>query len=181
MYQTACCLYNTAVVKLEEAGLNVPSSGGPDHRGPDGVCCDSLTVFWDTTTGNVNADERDHCNTPLRREIVIYYTGLACTEGEGIERPCDPVEDPCPSDGDGCTEPIPMLAVDCDAEKPTVAQETAAVWAIRSILEEVVVCEAKCCIQKCGPGRCSAGKFTSSSGQTEGGCFYIDVRLEIEW
>jgi hypothetical protein len=178
MYKVACCFYNAAKKALTEADLYVPERGGPDHRGIDAACCDSMTVWWDTTTAVI---QDDPCSDPKTRDLVIYYSGKACTEGKGVDTPCGPVESPCINENGDCPEPDPLINIGgkCSGERPTVQQETAAVWAIRSVLEDEVACNTACCLRDCAEVRCKVGSFSGSSGITEGGCFFIEVRIAV--
>lgn len=182
-YKVACCLYNTAVNLLEQCDLRVPENGGVDHRGPNFVCCDSLTVHWGNALPGQSAQRRDPCVDPHEREFVITYIGTACTEGEGVA-PCRQADaDKCVDEnGDTCIDPEPLLAEPgCEGQRPTVRQETSAVWAIRELLETEIICAAKPCLMNCAGIRCGAISFTSSENVTEGGCFIVELRVNIEW
>lgn len=182
-YKVACCLYSSAAKVIEENGLPVPTRGGVDHRGSNDACCDSLTVWWDSTT---RSDQVvfDPCSDTRSREFVISYSGKACTEGAGIDDPCGEAIPHCePSDGECFDSPEFKLGDGkcSDGERPTVPQETAAVWAIRYLLETDALEEAGCCLQECAGLRCEFNGYQSSTGLTSGGCFFVELRVIVEW
>ena len=179
-YKVACCLYTNAVQLLEQNGLRVPEGGGVDHRGPSAECCDTLTVHWGNGLPGVSNPSVNPCEEPHSREFIVTYIGKACTEGEGVQ-PCGGAStNKC--EGGDCFEPDPVIAgPDCEGERPTVAEETAAVWNIRELFEDDLICKSKCCFLDCAGIRCNSVSFSSSENVTEGGCFTVELRLNIEW
>jgi len=206
MYEISCCFFTAIVDLIHEAGLTpehlleaqdgepdpVPIwPGGVSHKGPDLECedCTSIWVTWGSTVKPPQVQLDGKCSHELTRTFQVILALPVCTEEIS---PCSDDQPNClahePQDGEDPDDwTLPCFDIEpkigngkCSKkERPTIAEETAFIYAVRDLLETKLACEAECCIQDCAGMRCKSSAMTSSEYVVEGGCAIMTFNIEV--
>jgi hypothetical protein len=188
--QIECCIWNTVYrLLLEDPILRPPKYGSPSHPGPD-FCCDALYVHMGPSNEYLGSTGvPDKCSHQMEHDFIVTLAIPACSEGRlGEAKPCEQPEPPCASPAGECFEPDPKIGDKCsEGNRPTVMQETAYINRARMLLTNDLACQLKCCFmpsgmqEPCADLPCDSIRLVSVTGDTEGGCAYIELTLRARW
>lgn len=202
MYEISCCFFTAIVDLIHEAGFSPPQvldedgeptewAGGVSHKGPDLECedCTSIWITWGPTVKPPQLQPDGKCSHELTRTFEVIVALPVCTEEIS---PCSEEQPNClahePQDGEDphdwklpCFDIEPKIGNGKCSKKtrPTIAEETAFIYAVRDLLETKLACEAECCIQECAGMRCKSSSMTSSDYSVEGGCAIMSFNVEV--
>lgn len=184
LWLLACCINQQARRLLDEdPHLEAPTRGGITHSGED-FCCDSMWVKLQPLTVDLSATgDAASCAVSVLERFDVVLAVPACTEKEFFRDCSQDHYGVCGEDpATGCFDPVYKVGTDCDsADPPTVAEEAAYVWRARSLLRRELAKAVQCCADgDCVSVRCHSVRVSSVTTETEGGCSYITVTIDVE-